>query len=626
MKKHLSLLLAVLMLLTSAGFNVIAAGEHVHQTDVNNPKYYNVVNPTCDTKGYTEYLCVTCGEVASVSNYTNALGHQYGEDKYEPVEGGYNKYQECTRQYTVGNELVSCKSRSYELEDGAKTLYKNIVFVNNKVTASYDESITYTKVAETFKNQQLHSYYLKKGEEVIYDGKINPYREKTVHYGKYDCIGWTTDASLEATAAKNLNDADCADLLTITDEVAERDIVLYPVFAGDIAKYMVVFYNLESNITWPQDVVHGSFPKYSFNGELYPAPTKPEDIRSYYQFNGWATKRNQTSGIPTVEIEKTPIYGDAHFYPSYKPVAKNYTLEFYDAAGENLIKYNGADAVFEGVNLGVNLSDSESPLYKDIYADIMNVSKTKFEKEGDKTYYYEWTGKWQVLRGDDTKGTTVNFTDFNVVSKDVITELDAEGNIVYLDGELPEGLVAEGQPNKEPSKIIRLVPVFDRRLHTYAVDVEMQIPYGEDSDYYRGGAEVTVIANNNQLVASGKTDADGKLRCWLNYQVPFTVTIATSDGKYLGTATISDLVKASNDAGSNDVEAEINKCRVEMKLNPEYETHCSCIHHSSLLQPLIVRIYNLLYTFFNVKYVCCYDMTSTIGPLLDYVDDNGNII
>ena len=150
------------------------------------------------------------------------------------------------------------------------------------------------------------AYYLKKGEEVIYDGKINPYREKTVHYGKYDCIGWTTDASLEATAAKNLTEADCADLLTITDEVAERDIVLYPVFAGDIAKYMVVFYNLESNITWPQDVVHGSFPKYNFNGELYPAPTKPEDIRSYYQFNGWSTKRNQTSGIPTVEIEKTP--------------------------------------------------------------------------------------------------------------------------------------------------------------------------------------------------------------------------------------------------------------------------------------------------------------------------------
>ena len=55
-----------------------------------------------------------------------------------------------------------------------------------------------------------------------------------------------------------------------------------------------------------------------------------------------------------------------------------------------------------------------------------------------------------------------------------------------------------------------------------------------------------------------------------------------------------------------------------MKLNPEYETHCSCIHHNALLQPIVVRLFNILYSFFNVKYVCCYDMYSTIGPLLDY--------
>ena len=129
-----------------------------------------------------------------------------------------------------------------------------------------------------------------------------------------------------------------------------------------------------------------------------------------------------------------------------------------------------------------------------------------------------------------------------------------------------------------------------------------------------------------QLVASGKTDANGKFRCRLNYQVPFTVTVATADGKYLGNAIISDLIKPLNDTGDENIEAEINKCRVDMQLKPEYETHCSCIHHNALLQPIFVRILNILYTFFNVKYVCCYDMASTIGPLLDYVDDSGNII
>lgn len=622
MKKHVSLLLAVLMLLTSVGFNVIAAGEHTHIPDTDNAV---VVNPTCTDKGYTEVFCLVpgCGESLYKTNYTEALKHTYSDCKYEETENGYYKYWECTRQYTVKGEVKSCDAKKYETEaDGTtKTLYCKVSFVNNRVTASYDPEIKYTDVAATFKDEELYSCFVKRGEPVEYEGLIVPFREKTVEYGEYESLGWTTE-DVEATAEENLTEAKCVDLATITATYEGRDIVLYPVFAGLNTRYTVIFYNYNNDkITNPQPVDHGTPAKYSDpTGKLYPTPTKDEDIVNYYEFSGWSANMAQTEGVSNDVIESTPIYGDAHFYPAFKPVAKRYTLEFYDETGENLLTYKNKDAVFENINIDTNFYTKGGA-----YEDIVDLTKTKREKASDKTYYYVWTGNWRVLRGDDTLGSIVNFNDFEVFADEIINEVDKDGNPVYI-GDLPEGYTAKDQPNKEPKKIIRLVPVFERRLRVYSVDIEMQIPYGEDNDYYRGDAVVHVTANNNQLVASGKTDANGKFRCRLNYQVPFTVTVATADGKYLGNAIISDLIKPLNDTGDENIEAEINKCRVDMQLNPEYETHCSCIHHNALLQPIFVRILNILYTFFNVKYVCCYDMASTIGPLLDYVDDTGNII
>ncbi len=626
-KKQLALLLAVLMLLTSVGMNAVAVGEHQCYTNQNNPEYYNVVNPTCDEQGYTEYLCVICKEVVSVGDYTNALGHQYGEANYELTTDGsaYYKYYECTREYTKNGVVVEgCDSRIYETEDDARTIYHRVSFVNNKVTESYDATITYTNVAKApFAEKELYSCYVKHGEEVIYEGTINPYREKTVHYGEFKCIGWTTNAGLEATAIKNLTGEDCVDLKTVTADLNKADLVLYPVFEGIGKAYKVVFYNLEGeNITWAQDVNHGGCPKYSNpQGELYPNPRKAEDVANYYQFNGWSAKLKQIEGVPTEEIESTPIYDEVHYHPTFKPVAKKYIIEFYDESGENLLAIGEDEyAVFEGINLKENFFKYDSGVYKN----LLDLSLIEREKDSDKEYRYIWAG-WQVLRGDDTKGTKivtidkygkVNFNGFgNIVAKDVINVVDEEGNTVYLEGELPEGLVAEGQPNQEPKKVIRLVPVFEKKLESYAVDIEMQLPNSEDSGYFKGDADVHIVDRNGQLAASGKTDADGKFRCRLNYRTPFTVTVATYDGKYVGTTTITELIRVS---AVEDVEAEINKCRVVMQLNPEYETHCSCIHHNSLLQPIFVRILNILYTFFNVKYVCCYDMYSTIGPLLDY--------
>lgn len=629
MNKRLSLLVAVLMLFSSIGINAVAVVEHKCTINPDNPAYCNVVNPTCDTQGYTEYLCTICKKVVSEGDYKNPLGHQFKDVCYDELNAdgsAYYKYSKCVRKYVInGKEVEGCDARTYEIDDnGNRTLYKLVTFKNNKVTASYNESILYTNVAAEFTTKTLYSTYVKVGDTISYEGSSGPYREKTVHYGEYKCIGWSTSDNLEAKPNKNLSGENCLNLETLTSTFKDgHDIVLYPVFQGVNVRYDVVFFDFDVYpLTNSQKVNHGEFAKYSDpDGIPYAAPPKAEDLKNYYQFNGWSPLINQTQGITIDEIESIPVYGDINYYPTYKPVAKNFVIEFYDEKGTTILETaDGKKAVFEGIHLEENFFAHKG----DIYEELLKFSLVSIDKDSDSEYRYAWAG-WQVLCGDDSAGSKIVTVDKygdvvfhgfdKIASSDVINVVDEDGKTVYLDEPLPKGLVAKGEPDLEPKKVIRLVPVFTRTLQTYVVDIEMDLPDGEDTAYYKGEADVHVVDRDNQLAASGFTDAYGKFRCRLAYRNPFTVTVATYDGKYVGTATISDLYKIS---GGDDAEGNINKCLVKMELNPEYEKHCGCIHHNSLLQPIIVRIFNILYSFFNVKYVCCYDMYSTIGPLLDY--------
>ena len=69
-------------------------GEH-------NYKQYNVVNPTCTTKGYTTYRCA-CGDRYN-GNYVNALGHNYEATVTAPTctSNGYTTHicSRCSKSY-----------------------------------------------------------------------------------------------------------------------------------------------------------------------------------------------------------------------------------------------------------------------------------------------------------------------------------------------------------------------------------------------------------------------------------------------------------------------------------------------------------------------------------------------
>lgn len=588
MKKQLSLILAVLMLFASVGFSAFAADECNHQYEMTNPQYKKVVNPTCEERGYTSYLCIHCGENGAIKeNYKEALGHKYGEEKYveDKDNGCYYKCQDCTR---------GCGSVSYDVdENGEKVVYYLVQFVNNRVVDTYDDEIKYAAVAGTYKSELLYSEFVKSGDEAVYECDTIPVTAKTKEYGKYTHIGWTTDANLPVSSDED----DCEELTGIS-----ANTTFYPVFAGEYVEYGVVFHSLDNTpLTRTQDVEHGKSATYRVGGietnDYYPDPTryntKPynEDIVNTYTFAGWITAYDKSNPIPTDQIEVTPVYGPITFYPSFNATRKNYTLELYDS-DKNLLVVNGKKAIFKNVNLETNILDNDQ------YAGSEEIkffnTGSVITKDEDNTYFYTWSGKWQVLKKDGSLGREVDLRSLMVNATDIIDGADGE-------------------------KIIRLVPVFDRTLIRYAVEIEMGRPYGEGQDYYLGEAEVQVIADNNQVVAIGKTDANGKFRCHLNYQVPFNVRIASYEGKYIGTAVITKLEKSPK--GEEDEYKNYNHILVAMEKNPEYETHCRCIHHNSLIQPIFVRILNILYNFFNYKYVCCYDMYSTIGPLLDYTPD-----
>ncbi len=601
MKKYLSLILAVLMLLTSAGITAFAqdgatCAQH-KPADPSNSDYYRVVNPDCENGGYTEYLCMLCGAVISEGNYSVALGHDWGEEAYEYDEENdcYYKYKPCIREFVVEGQADTekCDAVSYELdEEGNNVVYYSYKFVNDKVAAAYDPDIKYTNLAIAYVDEPivLQEGFIKAGEKAVYEKTNKPFRAKDKNFGAYDYIGWS--ATPDDTKPRDLT-------------VNANNAVFYPVFEGDATvDYNVTFYGVDDvQLTRPQLVVHGKSATYKINGvgpDSYPDPVKEEDIVNTYEFAGRVIRGDESDPIATTEIENTPIYDTVLFLPEFNAVKKDYTLKLYEEtfvngkAKHNLYTYNGNKAVFEGVKLETNLLDKDAPEGISLINDSSVITR-----KSDKTYFYTWNGEWRVLREDGSYGSKVKLNNFKVNAYDIIETKDEAGNVI--------------------ERTIQLVPVFEKNLIRYAVDIEMAVPYGEDNSYYRGEAEVQVIANDGQLEAIGKTDANGVFRCYLNYKVPYTINVVSYDHKYLGSQMIFDLVKA--ETGGTEAEAKLNYQRVSMDLNPEYETHCRCIHHNSLLQPIIVRIFNILYTFFNHKYVCCYDMYSTIGPLLDYTPD-----
>ena len=164
MKRIISILL-ILLCLTMV---FTSCGNKKHK-----PKVVEVVAPTCTDMGYTEYNCKHCGG-NYVGDFTDALGHVYGDDVALAVEDCTNRgvYEStCARCGELHTYSVKAKGHSYvEISADGETVAYECEACRDVVTLANDERIEdYVGCVEIFDVEPTFTFKVtsSEGEEHI---------------------------------------------------------------------------------------------------------------------------------------------------------------------------------------------------------------------------------------------------------------------------------------------------------------------------------------------------------------------------------------------------------------------------------------------------------------------------
>ena len=117
MKKYLSILLSVLMLVGAFAFAVPAA-----EAECNHVYTYTKIDATCISGAYREYFCSLCKDKYKEDIASEpALGHEYGEwqvlDEAECMYEGHEQ-RDCTRCEKTDTRTTAALGHADENENG----------------------------------------------------------------------------------------------------------------------------------------------------------------------------------------------------------------------------------------------------------------------------------------------------------------------------------------------------------------------------------------------------------------------------------------------------------------------------------------------------------------------------
>ena len=598
-------LVAVIAAVCAFGASAVSCGDGNHTI-------YEIYHaPTCTDPGYTEYRCTMCEEYRETSgSIAPALGHEFGNKAYvyEEEADGYKRGKVCLR--------AECAKTIYDthLEGSelAYDIYYLIKVINPFVADSYCEDVTYTYLAKTHrheiisdgKNTDFGSWYIKKGETlesylVAYGYKsytdwmntVKQYhsvaRLKDKAYGKYDLMGWAYSV-LESD--KWTED----DLISFAKTEVTANDEIYAVFQGDdTVTYKVQYRDGNSMyLTTIFDVRHGEaaqddifLPVYDDNGDFVrydnPKLEKAEDIRYYYKFSGWSPSREN-------------VYADIDIIAKYEAIAKEYEYIFY--------KWDAAEGKYVPSGVTAVAKYGYPLVYKNAEGKELEAAEIAelTAKAKDRSYIYSWDGNWKLLNRD----ISVNSRSSSV----------------------PHGTLDIRHKGEEGYEPVILIPTYNKRQNLYKSYVTIKFDSSVDfsgstkeydTETYLNGLNVQIVDADGQLVAKGTANLVpgtdyAQFACSLYDSLSYTVTVTSVRGKYSGTTTLARTYVY-------DFNAPVN-ISVGLTVDEDYISgqNCKCICHNSLLKPLWVRILNLLYRLFNVKYVCCDDMYVSLGDLLVY--------
>ena len=361
-----------------------------HKLDAGKP-----VAATCTTPGGILYTCTRVfkteklidGEIVEVEvhcGYTKfvedenqpAFGHKFSDWKYvtHPSDSdAYAKWRECMNAGCTYSEYETGAGEDHEIK-GVNAYYQ-VNYYNEWVTDKFETietnkltvkpTVTYTRLADSFKTVKLASIYVLKNTEAFYPVKTNPKRDKTRECGSYPFEGWTELKSQKAyekaivdESGKVQNpvpDGIIADTSKIT-----KNTDLYAFFRCKDAYYEVTFFNRGEQYTIPELILHGHNAEYPFVN-----PTYTDDGYYNYEFTGWS-------------YDISHIYDDhLGVNAEYNITPKEYTLVYYDWDGTKL----GQETITYG-------------------GEAQNVPVVKGRAE-DNTYIYAFLNTWTLQNGQE---------------------------------------------------------------------------------------------------------------------------------------------------------------------------------------------------------------------------------
>ncbi|MBR5826262.1 MAG: hypothetical protein IKY78_04155 [Clostridia bacterium] len=606
LKKVLILFAIVTVIVTVCAFATSAAAD----CGAGNHTVYQIAHePTCTDPGYIEYRCTMCNTYYERSGSTApALGHKYASDNYvyEVEADGYKRGKVCTR--------TECAKTIYDTHiEGSEAkydIYYLIKVINPYVTETYCADVTYTYLADTYrqeiisdgKDEDFGIWYIKKGETlesylvalgyksytdwmntVDYYSSVARLKDKT--YGAYDLVGWAYSV-LESDKWSE------ADIINFAKTKVTANDEIFAVFQGDeTVTYRVQYRDGNAAyLTTIFDVRHGKaarddifLPVYDDNGEFVRYDNtkleKADDIINYYEFSGWSPSREA-------------VYDNIDIVAQYKAIPKEYEFVFYKWEGGKLVPSDVTAVVTYGGQLVYKNADGE----RLTDAELNELTS----RDKDRSYIYSWDGGWQVL----DRGLYINPNSVTVP--------------YYA-----QDITHKGEDGYET---IILVPTHVKRQVIYKSYVTIKFDSSVtfegstkeyDTETYLNGLNVQITDADGQLVAKGTANlVPGTdyaiLECSLYDSTSYTVTVTSVRGKYSGSTTLS-----RTNVYDNNAPIQIS---VGLTVDEDYISGqgCKCICHNSLFKPIWVKVLNILYNLFNVKYVCCDDMYVSLGDLLAY--------
>ncbi len=588
--------------------------------------------PTCTQDGYSIMAyCTECKEIVVGAPYedevTEKTGHNYKVCYVEDtVNGGYKRVRECTNPLcqrleveadgtVIAEEIVNSKDirsayylvefeNTYEAPEKTdpvhSTYYDDEFYVANSPVTWLATSYT-SKKYEANKKESVSSVasdpdyefvayedgiklYVKGGKKApAYEGKF-PARGKDKTFGAYGFNGWNTSADGSGEKFEDV-------------EAISENITFYATFKGvtDRTEVSYTFHNWDGAMLTARTVApYGSVAKY---GDLNP-PTREKDERAWYEFDGWTIGKNGKIlyGDKTDEIE---LYYDTAIYAHFIEHKNYYTVKYVDSNGD-VLKVDGSDLVSENVTYGKSIAEA-----------VNSLPYGALDIPRDKKYIYTFEDQWIIEKVNDyevAKEYTINSHSF-ILPKTVYV-YDEDGNTMGV--------------TPSDKDVITLSPKYRRDPVKYTFKVTIITDNFDKNDVYENGMTTSALLDkftiqvtdaNGQYVAHGQTDKSGVFYFSAYYSDSLKVTASTTNNnKYYGETTLYfatlDQIEYYENIGitiAPGVTAEWN----------EGIKGCTCFCHSAF-GGIVVKIYNLLYRLFNIRYVCCDDLFIVHGDILAY--------